>query len=85
MSPTPARPVVRCFAREDEGLVDEWPVPLDSDAIRALVPAAASDAALQEIHPVTRDIAEQLVGALFGEFAEPVDFYLEPAAFSPPE
>lgn len=78
-APSTARPVVRCFSREDEGFVDEWPVTIGLDGIPALVPAASGDPALREIHPIDRATAERLVGAALPEFEEPVDFYVEPA------
>jgi hypothetical protein len=73
--------VVRAFSREDEGLVQEWPVALPLEAVRALVPETAADPELREIHAIDHATAEKLVGAPLAADGEPVDFYVEPVAF----
>lgn len=83
MSSSAPRLVVRCFAKEDEGLVDEWPVVLSPDAVQSLVPASAAPGALGEIHLVERATAEQLVGRALPEATEPVEYFLEPATIAP--
>lgn len=71
------RRVVRCFARSDETLVDEWPVTAELEALKALV-AAPSDPQLREIHAIEQAIAEKLLGRTF-DYSEQVEFFLEPA------
>ena len=73
MSQVP-RLVVRCFAEEDEALVEEWPVTRSPEEIRALLPDAAPD----EIVEIDPSVAEQLAGRPLGPFSERVTWYLEP-------
>lgn len=68
--------VVRCFADEDETLVDEWPVAVSDDALRTRF--SAFDA--EEIRPISASDAEAIVDCAVGPFSEPVTYYLEPLA-----
>jgi hypothetical protein len=79
---TAATLAVRCFAREDEGLVEEWPVTLTPGQVRALVRDADTDPTLSEIHPIDLATAEKLVGKALEPYSEEVDFFLEPMAIA---
>ena len=74
-----SRLVVRCFAVEDEALVEEWPVALSPEAVRAAVPGAAPG----EIVEIPQAVAEQLTGRSLGAFPEPVSWFLEPEEVQP--
>lgn len=71
--------VVRCFAREDQGLVNEWPVTLPLEEVRAIVPGGD----LSDIHPIDEAAAVRLLGPALAPSSEPVDYFLEPAEYAP--
>jgi hypothetical protein len=83
MTEPAARCFLRCFACDDDGLVDEWPLPLDAAAVHALVPEAAGDPGLEQTHPVDAATAAKLLGREPGPYDEPVVFYVEPAVLAP--
>lgn len=74
MSSPSVRLVVRCFADEDEALVDEWPVVLSHDELAARVPSFDP----LEILPVDVSVVPSLVGEEVGPYSEPVAYFLEP-------
>lgn len=76
MSAASSRLVVRCFAEEDEALVDEWPVVVSEDALRARFPEFNP----AEILPIDASDVESIVGHAVGGFPEPVMYFLEPRA-----
>lgn len=79
MSSPSARLVVRCFADEDEALVDEWPVVLSHAQLAERVPSFDP----QEILPVDVSVVPTLVGHEVGPYSEPVAYFLEPELVSP--
>lgn len=76
MSAASSRLVVRCFAEEDEALVDEWPVVVPEDALRLRFPAFSP----VEIRPVDASDVETLVGHPVGPFSEPSRTFSSPAS-----
>lgn len=72
---TPSRLFVRCFADGDEGgLVDEWPVVLGAEELRAIAPGALQG----EIVALDPSLVEKLTGRALETYSEPVSFFVEP-------
>lgn len=76
MAAASSKLVVRCFAEEDEALVDEWAVAVTDDALLERFPTF--DPA--DIRPITAADAEVIVGHEVGGYSEPVSYFLEPRA-----
>lgn len=70
-----SRPFVRCFADDEEGgLIDEWPVVVSPEELKALVPEAEPG----EIVGIDDALVEKLIGQPLEDYEEPVLFFVEP-------
>lgn len=74
-APSP-RLVVRCFANEDEALVDEWPVNVTARELKTRFKVTDPS----QILPIDEEMASALVGNTLGPWSESVTYFLEPEA-----